>query len=74
MKSVKKLEEGSIDINQANEKELQKLPRIGPAMAIRIIEYRNVNGPFKSVDELTKVKGIGKKTLELIKPYLREIE
>ena len=65
---------GSIDINRANEKELEKLPRIGPAMANRIIEYRNTKGPFKSIDELTNVKGIGKKTLNLIKPYLREIQ
>jgi comEA protein len=73
-KSVEKIEKQSIDINKANEKELTKLPRIGPAMAKRIIEYRNTIGPFKSLDELTKVKGIGKKTLSLIKPYLREIQ
>jgi comEA protein len=72
-KSTKIIEKGFIDVNIANEKELEKLPRIGPAMATRIIEYRNLNGPFKSVDELTNVKGIGKKTLRLIKPYLREI-
>ncbi len=71
--STAKIEKGSIDINRADEKELERLPRIGPAMANRIIEYRNTNGPFKSVDDLTNVKGIGKKTLKLIKPYLREI-
>jgi comEA protein len=69
-----KIEKGSIDINAANEKELEKLPRIGPAMAKRIIEYRNTKGPFKSLDDLTNVKGIGNKTLNLIKPYLREIQ
>jgi comEA protein len=69
-----KTERGSIDINLAKKNELVKLPRIGPAMANRIIEYRKKNGPFRSHNELTKVKGIGKKTVELIKPYLRNID
>ena len=69
-----KAAKGSIDINVANVSELKKLPRIGPAMANRIIEYRRQNGPFKSMDELTNVKGIGKKTFNLIKPYLRDID
>ncbi len=73
-KSVVKIEQKSIDINTAIKKELEKLPRIGPAMANRIIEYRETKGFFKSLDELTNVKGIGKKTLNLIKPYLREIQ
>jgi comEA protein len=63
----------SIDINTAQLKDLEKLPRIGPAMAKRIILYRNEYGLFKSIDELQKVKGIGKKTLEKIKPYLKKI-
>jgi len=69
-----KIQKGSIDINTADENEMEKLPRIGPAMAKRIIEYRNTKGPFKSLDDLTNVKGIGNKTLNLIKPYLREIQ
>ena len=67
-------EKGSIDINVANEIDLIKLPRIGPAMAKRIIEYRTINGPFNSVNDLRKVRGIGKKTIKLIRPYLRNIE
>ena len=72
-RSAQNLKAESIDINHANQDELKQLPRIGPAMAGRIIEYRNTNGPFTSLDELKKVKGIGKKTFELIKPYLRHI-
>jgi len=73
-KTVLKIKKNSIDINTADNKKLEKLPRIGPAMAKRIIEYRETKGFFKSFDELTNVKGIGKKTLKLIKPYLREIQ
>lgn len=72
-RTVSQIAYGSIDINVASATELKKLPRIGPAMASRIIIYRNNYGPFKSMDELTKVKGIGKKTFKLIKPYLRDI-
>ena len=60
----------SININSANQTELEKLPRIGPATAKNILEYRARNGRFKSIDELVKVKRIGPKTLETIKPYL----
>ena len=62
-----------ININTADENDLKTLPRIGPAMAKRIIEFRTVNGPFNSNDDLKKVKGIGKKTFEKIKPYLKPI-
>ncbi len=56
-----------INVNTATSEELQKIKRIGPTLAERIIEYRNLNGPFSSLDELLKVKGIGEKTLEIIK-------
>ena len=62
-----------ININTADENDLKKLPRIGPAMAKRIIEFRLINGPYNSVDELKKVKGIGEKTFNKIKPYLEPI-
>ena len=51
-----------VDINQASADELIELPRIGPAIAARVIEYREQNGGFTSVDELVNVRGIGAKT------------
>jgi comEA protein len=51
-----------VGINTASSEELQRLPGIGPAIAERIIEYRARYGLFRSVDELTAVKGIGPKT------------
>ena len=58
-----------VNINTASRRELDALPGIGEVLAQRIIDYRNANGGFSSVDELVKVKGIGEKTLEKIKPY-----
>lgn len=55
-----------LDINTASESELQRLPGIGPAMAKRIVEAR----PFTSVDDLDRVKGIGKVTLEKLRPFV----
>lgn len=62
---------GSIALNSASAKELELLPGIGPSLAARILEYRQGHGPFKSLEELQNVKGIGPKTLEKMKPYLR---
>ena len=52
-----------ININTASSVVLDTLPGIGPVLAERIITYRNENGPFASVEELSKVEGIGSKTL-----------
>ncbi|OQY58312.1 MAG: hypothetical protein B6245_12505 [Desulfobacteraceae bacterium 4572_88] len=53
-----------IDINTASAKELTQLQGIGPALAERIVEYRNNHGPFEKPEDITKVKGIGAKTFE----------
>ena len=55
---------GTVNINTASASELEKLPGIGPALAQRIVEYRDSHGPFASVDSLTDVPGIGKAKLE----------
>ncbi len=55
---------GPIDLNRASAVQLTRLPGIGPKIARRIVDDRNTRGPFKSVEDLTRIKGIGKKTLE----------
>lgn len=52
-------EDGRININDADEKKLSELPGIGPAMAGKIIAYREEHGPFSRIEELQQVKGIG---------------
>lgn len=54
----------SIDINNATQDQLAMLTGIGPAKAAAIVEYREANGPFSSVDDLAKVSGIGPATVE----------
>lgn len=56
-----------ININTADMVELDKLSGIGPSLAQKIIDYRTTNGFFKSIEDITKVPGIGQKLLEAIK-------
>ena len=65
-----KLQIEIININTAEKHNLVKLPKIGPVTAERIIRFRDDYGPFKSFDDLLKVKGIGPKTLEKLKPQI----
>jgi competence protein ComEA len=56
-----------ININKADENELQNLPGIGPAKAASIISYREENGLFQTIEDLKKISGIGDKTFEKLK-------
>jgi len=60
----------AVNINTATADQLQLLPGVGPALAARIIEFREANGPFEKVDELAAVRGIGDKSLEKLRPYV----
>ncbi len=69
-----KKEEGDlplVSINTASQQELETLPGIGPAMAQRIIADRNENGLFQTIEDLTRVKGIGEASLEKLKDRIR---
>ena len=59
-----------VNINTAGVDELVTLPGIGKAYAERIVEYRQKNGPFKKVEDIINVRGIGEKTFERIKDRL----
>ncbi len=60
----------TVNVNTATVAEFQLLPRIGPSVAARIVAQREKNGPFKSLDDLLLVRGIGESTYEQLKPYL----
>ena len=55
---------GKINLNQATAADLEELPGIGPAIAARIVDFRDSNGSFSSVDALGDVPGIGPATVE----------
>ncbi|MGJ7912204.1 helix-hairpin-helix domain-containing protein [Neobacillus sp. LXY-1] len=62
--------QAKINLNKATETELQNLPGIGPAKAAAIIEYRESNGPYKAVEDLKNISGIGDKTFEKLKDLI----
>ena len=64
------LEGEIIDLNTAAPEDLERLPGIGPAKAEAIAAYRTEHGPFRTVDQLMEVSGIGEATLEALRPYL----
>jgi len=59
-----------IDINRAETWLLEALPGIGEVLAQRIVDYRSENGPFRRIEDLLKVSGIGSATFEKIKDYI----
>jgi competence protein ComEA len=56
-----------VDINAATAAQLETLPRIGPQIARRIVDFREKNGPFRKIEDLMKVRGIGEKVFEGLK-------
>ena len=61
---------GKVNINTATAEQLMLLPRIGPSVAGRILDFREKNGSFKQTSDLLLIKGIGDKTFEMIEPYV----
>ena len=62
---------GPVNINTATPEQLELLPGIGEARAKAVVSMRKQRGGFKSVDELTEVKGIGEAALERLRPFVR---
>lgn len=62
--------QGVVNINTADTASLSLLPRVGPAVAQRIVEHREQNGKFQKKEDLLLVRGIGDATFELIAPYV----
>lgn len=62
--------EGVVNVNTATPAQLQLLPRVGPSIASRIVEFRDQNGAFQVIEDLMLVRGIGEKTFELIEPHV----
>ena len=63
--------ETRVDVNQASAEALMTVPGIGKSLAQRIVEFRKENGPFETVDDLLKVRGIGEKSLQKMRPHVR---
>jgi comEA protein len=66
----KKPPEHPINLNTASAAQLEEVPGIGPVTAEKILKMRKTYGPFKSVDDLRAIKGIGPKRLEKMRKYL----
>lgn len=60
----------TLDLNRADRAELRQLPGIGEALAGRIDDYRRAHGPFRHLDDLRKVRGIGPATIERLRPFV----
>jgi|GEM_PF-1131643 len=64
-------EPSRVSMNTATMKEIADLPYLGDTKAKAIVEYREANGAFETLEDLVKVSGIGEKLLEKIKPYIK---
>ena len=60
-----------VDINKATVESLVTVPGIGEVTAERIVKWRETNGPFRRIEDLMKVKGIGDKTFDKLRPYIK---
>lgn len=60
-----------LDINEATWTDWLHVEGVGDTLATRIVEDRTANGPFTSIDELTRVRGIGEKTVDAMRPFLQ---
>ena len=74
---VERLQPGTIpyvvDLNQADWVEFTVLPGVGETLAKRIVESRKQQGPFREIEDLSRVNGIGPRTVERLRPYLRPL-
>lgn len=61
---------GKVNINTASPEQLELLPRVGPALASRIVEYRERNDGFQAPEDLMLVRGIGETSFARMKPYV----
>ena len=60
----------TLNVNQASADEFSRLPRVGAKLAARIVLHRSQHGPFKRIEDLMAVKGVGEKMFTSLKPYL----
>jgi len=63
-----------IDVNTATASELERLPKVGPVLARKIVEHRDEHGSFRQIHDLVKVRGIGEATLQRLRPHLEPIK
>ncbi|NOY92435.1 MAG: hypothetical protein GXP55_14670 [Deltaproteobacteria bacterium] len=72
--AARALREGQpLDLNRADQPSLELLPGIGPALAQRIVRSRRRDGPFRQLDDLRRVRGIGMRRLEALRGLLRVV-
>jgi competence protein ComEA len=60
-----------VDLNSATVEALIRIPGIGEVMAQRIVDWREEHGPFRRAEDLIKVKGVGEKTFDKLRPYVK---